>query len=537
MAKKSAGRRTKKIKKGLLKKTKKIKKPRPKKRTRIKVAKKQFKKISVRKEIKKDKMRKITLKRSAGRRTKKTESLIGNELVHKTKIRIIGIGGGGGSIISEIAPRVRKVDFVAANTDFQALKGVSKDCRVFQFGQDLTHGLGCGMDSRLALKAALGEKEKIAKLFQGVDLCFFVGSLGGGTASGAAPEFAKIAKDLGVMTVGVFTLPFKFEGAKKTQIARAAIEKLTPNLNAMIIVPNEKIFHLIDKNTPLKEALSAINKILAESLGGLMETIYLPGLINIDFADLKTILEGKGRLAYLNAVFAEGPNRTEEASQKVLKSPLNEYGIRGAERMLFNITASKDLKMREVEKISRAISDFNNRAKIIFGVSQDQKYNDNIRVTLLAVGCCEDNAGKPEAGQDKNNGSNRGTPPEVSSGRGKVLRDKNAANSNPEVKLKTESLKPKQARIKKILSQNKKNKNNPRTVLSGAKVKKSIPKISSEKRVEPEIPANHSQEIYENNYRRNALDLRKDAERLEQEMLAQERQWDVPAFLRRIREK
>ena len=281
------------------------------------------------------------------------------ELVHRTRMRIIGIGGGGSSIVSEIALQISRVDFVVANTDVQALKETVRQTRKFHFGQNVTQGLGCGMDQKLGQKAAKEEKTKIEKLFRGIDLAVIVSSLGGGTGSGAAPEFAKIAREMGVLSVGIFTLPFKFEGSKRTQIARSALERLTPNLNVVSIIPNENIFKIIDKNTPLKEAFSSINKRLAENFKGLIEMIYLPGLINIDFADLKAILDGKGKLAYLNTAVAQGPNRAEEAVKELLKSPLNEYSIRGAEKMIFNITAPKVLGMQEVEHISRNISDSN----------------------------------------------------------------------------------------------------------------------------------------------------------------------------------
>ncbi|GAI51462.1 unnamed protein product, partial [marine sediment metagenome] len=224
------------------------------------------------------------------------------ETIKKTKIRVIGIGGGAGNIVSEIASKMKKASFVVANTDLQALRLASRKAQRFQFGKELTQGLGTGMSAELGEMAAQNEKEKIKKTLEGQDLCVIVACLGGGTASGATPIFAKISKNLGNLTLGIFTLPFKFEGEKKMEMARASLEKLKPKLNALSVIPNERIFQIIDKKTPIKIALSAINKSLAESLEGLIETIYQPGLINIDFADLKAILEGQGRLAYLNTV-------------------------------------------------------------------------------------------------------------------------------------------------------------------------------------------------------------------------------------------
>jgi len=242
------------------------------------------------------------------------------ETIKKTKIRVIGIGGGAGNIVSEIASRIKGASFVVANTDLQALRSASRKAQRFQFGKELTQGLGTGMSVELGEMAAQNEKEKIKKILEDQDLLIIVACLGGGTASGAAPIFAKISKNLGNLTLGIFTLPFKFEGEKKMEIARASLEKIKPKLNALSVIPNERIFQIIDKKTPLKQALSAINKSLAESLEGLIETIYQPGLINIDFADLKTILEGQGRLAYLNTVKVQ---KKGDSVQEVIKKVLS----------------------------------------------------------------------------------------------------------------------------------------------------------------------------------------------------------------------
>lgn len=411
------------------------------------------------------------------------------EAIHKTRMRIIGIGGGGGSVVSEIAPTLKKIDFVVANTDLQALKGLRRTVKTLQFGQKTTHGLGCGMDPRLGQRVALEEKEKIAKLFNQIDLCILVATFGGGTGSGAAPEFAKIAKESGAMTFGIFTTPFKFEGTRKAQVANYSLEKIKPHLNAFCLIPNENIFKVIEKNTPLRDAFSVINSQLAENLKALIEMVYLPGLINIDWADLKTILEGKGKLSYLNAAFSQGPNRAEEAVKVVLNSPLNEYNILGAERIIYNITASKELGMREVEHISQTISDFNKRAKIIFGVSQDNNYKDKIRISLLGVGCEEKTKTikvKPRPKLPE---------PEPSP----KTETKIKAESGPEIK-------PKKQRKKKN------------------KQKKEIKKAP---------PLKEQTKILA---RKSALDLRNEAEQVEKELLEEEKRWDIPAFLRRKQE-
>jgi len=401
------------------------------------------------------------------------------DLVHRTKIRVIGLGGGGGSIVSEIACSLKKMDFVVANTDYKALKEASKHTKIMQFGQKITGGLGCGMDARIGQRAAKEDSAKIAKLFQGIDLCILVSCLGGGTGSGAAPEFARIGRESGTMVFGIFTLPFKFEGGKKYYLAKNSLEKSRLNLNTVSIIPNENIFKIIDKKTPLKAAFSAINERLSGNLRGLVEMIYLPGMINIDFADVKTILDGRGKLAYLNSAESHGPNRVGEVLKELLNSPLNDYDIKGAEKMLFNITASQDIGMEEVKQISEAISDFNRRAKIIFGVSQDNDYKDKIRISLLAVGCGKEKKSKPKPRPK----------PEPK------------PQSKPKFKLKKKMKLKQKKKIKKSVS-------TPIQEPVGGEPAKALT-------------------------RRNALDLRKEVEKVEEEMQEKEKKWDIPAFLRR----
>jgi len=212
------------------------------------------------------------------------------EGAHKTKMRIVGVGGGGANIVAEISSRVQKFDFVGANTDTQSLKELPRKVKAFSFGQETTHGLGCGMDAELGERTARADKEKIKKMLEGGDICILIASLGGGTGSGAAPVFAEISQELKNITIGIFTMPFGFEGEKRRQIAEQALEKLKPFVNAYVVIPNERIFGVIDQKTPLKESLSALNQRLAHTLEGFIDTIAMPGLINIDFADVRSFL-------------------------------------------------------------------------------------------------------------------------------------------------------------------------------------------------------------------------------------------------------
>jgi cell division protein FtsZ len=443
---------------------------------------KKLKKKSVKKPVRKTKSAGIVL-------PDKTEG----EEIKKTKIRVIGIGGGGGNIVSEIAAKISKASFVTANTDAKSLKSCSKKVMKFQFGQSLTHGLGTGMNPELANAAAQSEKEKIKKLCQGYDLCILVVSLGGGTGSGAVSTFAKISRSLGNLTYGIFTLPFKFEGEKKMEIALNALKETRAYFNAITVIPNERVFHVVNKDTPLKEALSTVNRFLSESLGGLIETIYEPGLINIDFADFRTVLEGKGRLAYLNAVKEDGAQNIVET---VLKSPFYPYTIRGAKGVLFNITGERNLSLSDVNQISKAISELaNSGAKIIFGISQQKNHSPrSVKTVLLATGC-------------DRSGEIRITPEKKKKKRRKPVPVKNEETEKPKV----EKAKPKIIRKKK----------------------KPAAKKPEKEVVKEQETAVKESSSGEEKVRKNALQIKREAEEMEREMAEKEKFWETPAFLRR----
>lgn len=429
-------------------------------------------------------------KQKAGDLESKTEQ----SGIRKTKIRVIGIGGGGGAIVSEIASKMQKASFVAANTDQQALRSTSRKVSVFQFGQQFTRGLGTGMNAELGQQAALSEKERIKKLLEGQDLCILVACLGGGTGSGAVPVFAKISRSLGNLTYGIFTMPLKFEGERKVEIARDSLKKVKGYLNAITIIPNERIFQIIDKTTPLKQALSMINKHLSDSLGGLIETIYEPGVINIDFADLRTVLEGRGRLAYLNTVEVQRKEESiKELLAKILNSPLYPYTIRGAKGVLFNIAGEKKLSLAEVSQISKSISELtNSEAKIIFGISQSSKYSDVIKTTILATGC----------------------------GMKLFPSDSGLAAVKKTKKRKKKKVVPLVAEKKAEKPKKKRKKVKPKKV-----------KIEPDQKIEEKKPETVSEEPVP---RKNGLQIKKEAEEIEKEIEEKEKFWETPAFLRKI---
>ena len=477
------------------------------------------------------------------------------EGVKKTKIRVIGIGGGGGSIVSELASRVRKASFVAANTDLQALRGTSKKVDRFLFGHSLTRGLGTGMDVGLAETAAENEKDKIKKLLQGQDLVILVATLGGGVGAGATSVFARISKSLGNMTYGIFTLPFKFEGERKMEIARTAIEQIRPRLNAISIMPNERIFQIIDKSTPLEHAFSMINKNLASSLEGLLQTIYEPGLINIDFADLKTVLQGQGRLTYLNTVeVMRKDGSAKEAIEKVINSLLYPYGIKGAKGVLLNIAGEKSLPLSEVTYISKTISDQANKdAKIIFGVAQGKQYQNVVKTTLLATGCgmkifpaipqkrkSIKKAIKKRVVRRKKTSVIKNENP-VSKKRKKPARI--ATRSVAGGKKSSKGLINHLNIFKKKTKKNRKAKRNKPQKLKIRFLKKET-LINPEQEMKKENPAVAANLVSQNNIvepefkiRKNALQLKKEVENTEKEMIEQEKFWEIPSFLKRKTEK
>lgn len=427
-------------------------------------------------------------------------------VIKKTKIRIVGIGGGGGSIVAELSKKLDKVGFLAANTDNRALKIMPRKVNCFKFGQELTHGLGTGMDSETGRLAAENEKQKIKRILKNQDLCIFIVCLGGGTGSGASPIFTEVSHYLGNINLGIFTMPFKFEGERKTQIARESLEKLKPNLNGFMVIPNQRIFKIIDKKSSLSQSFSAFNKILADNLATLIELIYKPGLINIDFADFKTILEGKGERIYFNTAEAKGSNRAEEVIKKVLNSPVFDFNTNNVRRILFNISAFPDLKMREVEQISSAFSSLNKQSKIIFGVSEaPATQKSEIKIALLVTGdgkrkekekikkILEAEEEVFEAEPVKKTTEIKKTKPQLQTGRKGAI--KKTRKSEKEKKEKKDKKKSKKIEIKVVL--------------------KKKPKKKREKK------------------RLNALEVKRAAEKEEEKRWAEEEKWDVPAFLRR----
>ncbi len=309
--------------------------------------------------------------------------------LHRAKgivIKIVGLGGGGSSIVTEISRQLKEVNFLIADTDNVNLKRVATaNVEVFSFGEEETHGLGTGMNVVLAKNLANQEKDKIDNLFKSADLLVLISCLGGGVGSGALSVFAQAAEKSKALTLGILTLPFEFEGAKRRQIAQRAIKETEKYLDAQVIISNEKIFSVVNEQTSFTKSLSAINQDLVKNLKTLLETIRSPGLINIDFADFKTILKGEEKNIFFNTIVAEGDDRIKKIQEQIIHHPFLVNDLKGVKKVLFNITGGPDLQMAEIEEISAKIKELNPLAKIIFGLSRKNNFNKKIEVFLMAM--------------------------------------------------------------------------------------------------------------------------------------------------------
>ncbi len=310
-------------------------------------------------------------------------------------IKVVGIGGGGGNAISRMCKDFFKgVDFIAINTDAQDLEYCNAKIKI-HIGKNLTRGLGTGMNPELGRQALEEAKAEITEVLKGADLVFITAGLGGGTGSGACPVVAEAAKELGALTVAVVTKPFTFEGAQRSRIAQDALMKLKDKADTMIIVPNDRIFTVIDKDTPLVKAFEAVDDILKDAVLGIADLIAMPGIINVDFADVKTIMHEAGT-SLVGIGAASGQDRAVKAITQALKSPLLEVSIDGAKGVLFGVAGNRDLKMSEINDIAKAIADtIDSNAKVIFGAYHDNKMKaGQLKVTLIATGFSGQSVGR-----------------------------------------------------------------------------------------------------------------------------------------------
>lgn len=306
--------------------------------------------------------------------------------VNVARIRVIGVGGGGNNAVDRmIDAGIKSAEFVAMNTDYQALIRSKAELKI-QLGAELTKGLGAGADPSIGEKAAQESIDQIKEVLQDNDLVFITAGMGGGTGTGAAPVVASIAREMGILTVAVVTKPFNFEGKKRMENAEKGIENLRQYVDTLVIIPNEKLLSVVPKGTPIVKAFQVADDVLRQGIQGISDLIVNPALINLDFNDVRTVMSDKG-LAHMGIGCGEGENRTLEAVRQAVQSPLLETDIEGATGVIINVTGGLDISLSEVAEASKLVQDVvDSNANIIFGAGVDEELGDKVVVTIIATG-------------------------------------------------------------------------------------------------------------------------------------------------------
>ena len=308
-------------------------------------------------------------------------------------IKVIGVGGGGGNAVEHmVQANLEGVDFICVNTDAQALKNSSAKTAI-QIGNNITKGLGAGANPEIGRESALEDRERIQELLSGTDMVFITAGMGGGTGTGGAPIVAQIAKEMGILTVAVVTRPFKFEGNKRISIATDGIDELKGYVDSLITIPNEKLLSVLGKNVSLLDAFKAGNDVLLGAVQGIAELITCPGLINVDFADVRTVMSEMG-MAMMGSGTASGEDRAREAAEAAIASPLLEdINLSGARGILVNVTAGMDMSIGEFEEVGNTVKEFaSDDATVVVGTVIDPEMTGELRVTVVATGLGRENA-------------------------------------------------------------------------------------------------------------------------------------------------
>ncbi|MBL3530316.1 cell division protein FtsZ [Companilactobacillus zhachilii] len=311
-------------------------------------------------------------------------------------IKVIGVGGAGGNAVNRMVEAgIKGVQFIAANTDVQALENSNAETKI-QLGPKLTRGLGAGSNPEVGQKAAQESEEAIKEALEGADMIFVTAGMGGGTGTGAAPIVANIAKESGALTVGVVTRPFAFEGAKRSRFAADGITELKKDVDTLVLISNSKLLEIVDKKTPMSEAFSIADDVLRQGVQSISDLITSPGFVNLDFADVKTVMSDQGS-ALMGIGQANGENRITEATKKAISSPLLEVSIDGAKQVLLNITGGPDLSLFEAQDAAQIVSEqATSDVNIIFGTSIDDTLGDQVKVTVIATGVESEESKKRE---------------------------------------------------------------------------------------------------------------------------------------------
>lgn len=326
-------------------------------------------------------------RRKTNKRAQKSTRREGMSVQPIANIKVVGVGGGGGNAVSRMSKDfIRGVEFIAINTDHQDLDQVDIKKKIY-IGRNLTRGLGSGMNPDLGRQAAEENRSEIAEALKGADIVFLTAGFGGGTGTGASPIVAEAAKRNGALTIAVVTKPFAFEGGQRAKIAQEGLSKLRDKVDAVIVVPNDRIFSIINKDTPVLKAFEAIDDILRNALSGIVEMIVTPGIINVDFADVKSIMQDAGS-AIVGVATASGADRAVKAVNEALRSPLLEVTAEGAKGVVLGVSGTRDLKMAEINEAAKLVAQaVDPSARIIFGAYHDRNLKDNqIKVTIIAAG-------------------------------------------------------------------------------------------------------------------------------------------------------
>ena len=305
----------------------------------------------------------------------------------KTTIKVIGIGGAGGNAIDRMMQcKIKGIDLIAVNTDVQDLKKIRATQKI-RIGQESTHGLGAGMNPELGKRAALESKEELTEALLGADMIFLAAGLGGGTGGGAIPVMAEIARSQGALTIAVVQRPFSFEGSWRTKLAERALGELKGKVDTLLVIPNDQILKLADPDMSVIAAFWKADEILRQAVQGISDLIVIPGIINVDFADLKSIMKNSGR-AVFGMGQAKGEKRMEHALDAALHSPLLDMSIKGAKGILFNVAGAEDISLQEIQEAAQHIKEeISSQAKIIFGALQDKSLKPGeVRITVIATG-------------------------------------------------------------------------------------------------------------------------------------------------------
>lgn len=336
---------------------------------------------------------------------------INEKFNQKPVIKVIGVGGGGGSAINRMIENdVQGVEFVAVNTDAQVLRLSKADVRL-QLGKMLTRGLGAGANPEVGRQAALESEDEIREILADTDMVFITAGMGGGTGTGAAPVIARIAREMGCLTIGIVTKPFGFEGRKRAAVAMQGLEELKPFVDTLIVIPNDKLLYIVEKDTPYLDAFREADNILRQGVQGITEIIAVPGVVNVDFADIKTVMKDKGT-ALMGIGIASGENRAVESARAAIRSPLLETSINGATDAIVNITSGFNASLYEVNEIIEEIrKSSTTEINVIYGSAINTDLDDEIIVTVIATGYLEDPLYKETTIQRAEN--NQSTQPKV----------------------------------------------------------------------------------------------------------------------------